>query len=127
MQENMFKSVLDAFLYLLLYFVVPLAQYIAYNILEDSSVWFVSLLMTGSLFYDSYTRYDGRKLKKFRVQMVIIGAVALVLTVYSCAVMIISATGVSVSSLARIPYIILVVPFCVALVDLIGVCKATVG
>lgn len=125
MRRNIFKSLLDAVLYIGLYFVVPIAQFIAYNILNDSSVWFVSLLMTASLLYDSYTRYDARRIDSFKRKVIINGGVALFLMLYSIALMIILATGVKIGGSARLPYIMLVVPFFISVMDLVDICKAT--
>lgn len=104
---------------------VPIAQFIAYNILNDSSVWFVSLLMTASLLYDSYTRYDARRIDSFKRKVIINGGVALFLMLYSIALMIILATGVKIGGSARLPYIMLVVPFFISVMDLVDICKAT--
>ena len=125
MRRNIFKSLLDAVLYIGLYFVVPIAQFIAYNILDDSSVWFVSLLMTASLLYDSYTRYDVRRIDSFKRKVIINGGVALFLMLYSIALTVILATGVKIGGSARLPYIMLVVPFFISVMDLVDICKAT--
>lgn len=125
MSKNLFKSTWDGFGYEILYFVIPIAQCIAYAMLEDELFWFSTLLLTSSLLYDSYTRFDGQDMLAKRKKLLCIGIIAGVLFAFSIATLIFRSNGCAINGLMRYIYLLLVVPFCIATCDFFSVLLET--
>lgn len=58
LDNNIYKSILDAGVYLILYIVIPISQVIAYVINGDKGSILCILLLLLSILYDCYARAD---------------------------------------------------------------------
>lgn len=125
MSKNLFKSGLDGFGYEILYFVIPIAQCIAYAILEDNLFWFSTLLLTSSLLYDSYTRFDRQDMVTKKAKILCIGIIAGILFVWTIAAWILRSNGFSMSGIMRYVYLLLVIPFGIATCDFFSILLET--
>ena len=125
MSKNLFKSTWDGFGYEILYFVIPIAQCIAYAMLEDNLFLFSALLLTSSLLYDSYTRFDRQDVLVKRKKILCIGIIAGILFAFSIATLIFRSNGGSINELMRYIYLLLVIPFGIATCDFFSVLMET--
>lgn len=125
MSKNLFKSGLDGFGYEILYFAIPIAQCIAYAILEDKLFWFSTLLLTSSLLYDSYTRFDRQDMLAKRVKIICIGIIAGILFFGTIMAWILRSNGISVDDIMRYVYLLLVIPFGIATCDFFSILLET--
>lgn len=57
LHDNIFKSLLDGVLYILLYILIPTTQCIIYTIKDKTDFFFCAFLLLSGLLYDCYTRY----------------------------------------------------------------------
>lgn len=117
MSKNLFKSAWDGLGYGILYFVIPIAQCIAYAMLEDNLFWFSTLLLTSSLLYDSYTRFDRQDVLTKRKKILCIGIIAGILFAFSIAALILRSNGISIDGMMRYIYLLLFIPFGIATCD----------
>ena len=116
-QRNIYKSVLDAIIYFVLYLCIPLAQCIAYLLVDPSLFWFSAFLAVSSLLYDCYTRYNGNCSRGMRNKILWIGFVSFFLFVYTIIILIMRSNQVNIAESMRLPYLLLVVPFVISLRD----------
>ena len=121
MSKNLFESAWDGFGYEILYFVIPIAQCIAYAVLDDNLFWFSTLLLTSSLLYDSYTRFDHQDMLVRRKKLLCVGIIAGVLFAFSIAILIFRSNGGFANGFMRYIYLLLVVPFAIATCDFFNV------
>ena len=127
MNKNIFQSVLDGMIYVVLYLVIPVAQIIAHMIVDPSLVWFSSLLATSSLAYDSYTRFSYKSCGAKKRKIVTIGVVSFLLMLWSIAILMARANGVATNIFLFWPYLLLVVPLFIAVIDTIEIFANTVN
>ena len=125
MKKNLFKTVLDGFGYEILYFVIPIAQCVAYAILEDGVLWFSTLLLESSLLYDSYTRFNIKDMLAKRKKIVLIGVIAGILFVVSFVAFVLHKNGIVIPNAMRYPYLLIAIPFFIATCDLFLVLSET--
>ena len=83
LKQNLFKSVLDGLLYVILYIAIPTVQCISYLLSSSDAFWTCFCLMTASLAYDSYTRFDKKNCSSKKNKIWQIGFVSLLLSVIS--------------------------------------------
>ena len=93
--------------------------------LEDNLFWFSTLLLTSSLLYDSYTRFDRQDVLVKRKKILCIGIIAGILFAFSIATLIFRSNGGSINELMRYIYLLLVIPFGIATCDFFSVLMET--
>ena len=120
MNGNLFKSPIDGIGYWMLYFCVPVAQCISYLIIDPSLFWFSVLLMVASLFYDCYTRYNSNDSKSKRSKIICVGVISFLLLVFSLFILIVRSNGIVISPSCRYVYLLLVIPFSIATIDVVN-------
>ena len=81
--NSIYKSSLDALLYLFLYIVIPVSQIIPSVLSSDSNRFGCVILLLFSILYDCYTRYHGDMSRSERCVIFIIGIITVVLLIIS--------------------------------------------
>ena len=116
--NNIFKSVLDGFLYIILYFVTPIAQCVAYAIVNKELFLYSALLLVAALCYDAYSRYDKDEDPRKILKVLTIGIISGSLFGLSLFFLILANNGVNIGNISRLIYLALFVPFFIAVNDL---------
>ena len=118
-EENLFKSGIDGFMYLSLYFVIPISELIAYLIVDPTMFFSTMFLLLVSLAYDSYTRYDSEfKYAKKNKKVKFIGILSLSLLLLTAGCWIVELNGVLIPLYIRLIYLIfLFYPLIRAVID----------
>ena len=86
LHDNIFKSLLDGLLYLILYIIIPTTQCVIYTIKDDDGFFFAAFLLLSSILYDCYTRYssdmDDLQKKKIKWNVLASGITWLLVVVF---------------------------------------------
>lgn len=118
MDKNFFKSCFDGIFYILLYFIIPVAQCVAYLILDSNLFWYSIVLLISALLYDCYTRHNKSNHTKKNQRITTIGIIVGILLLFSIFVFILQYNGVVIGEYMITPYLLLIVPFFMAVCDL---------
>ena len=123
-ENNLFKSIIDSILYIIIYFAIPVSQLIR-NIFDNTDVfWLTVFLLLLSLAYDCYTRYDTNIVncgsKNLKIKIIgIVTVLLLVMTIFCISLLI---GNVQIASWVRLCYLLLIIPFTIAIYDTVIFC-----
>ena len=117
--NSIYKSPWDAFIYLILYIIIPVSQVIEYICVSDPGRFTCIVLLLLSILYDCYTRFNSDMSKAERRVIFAIGVVAVVLGIISIMLHSIVSSNKALPSWVYLLYIPIVYPLIVCVWELV--------
>lgn len=117
--NNIYKSIIDAGIYSVLYIVIPISQFIAYIINGDKGRFWCVFLLLVSILYDCYTRFDDAT-KIGKKKILSIGISTFIMIIITIVLSIFVSNDLTIDSWAYLLYLPILITVCVNVWDFIG-------
>lgn len=117
--NNIYKSLWDAGIYLVLYIIIPVTQYYLYITNQSAESFTCAILLSVSILYDCYTRFDAQK-KVAKRKILAIGVACFITLCIMIVLHMLAKEGINFNGRFYFFLAPLIVPVCVNIWDLTG-------